>query len=147
MNRGVSLPLMVQRDIKKHSTRRVFQRICFDNILKNRVDCSGLISEREGSISPVCFQGWLPNYWSHVFCPVCLANGWVFVYLAPLKQMVPGCEPSLIGQTWHTLVGIPYYELCMLLWVMATGCSYFPVSYQIYHRLRGTIEYWCYLYL
>ena len=77
-------------------------------------DCSGLIPERERSISPVCFYGCLPNYYSHVYCPVRLMNGWVFVYLQLLKWIVRGCEPSLA-------YSVDYYQKCALFWVMVTG--------------------------
>ena len=46
------------------------------------MDCSGLVPEREGSISAVYFHWWLPNYYSHVYCPVCLVNGSDIVGLA-----------------------------------------------------------------
>ena len=46
------------------------------------MDCSGLVPEREGSISAVYFHWWLPNYYSHVYCPVCLVNGSDIVCLA-----------------------------------------------------------------
>ena len=46
------------------------------------MDCSGLVPEREGSISAVYFHWWLLNYYSHVYCPVCLVNGSDIVCLA-----------------------------------------------------------------
>ena len=115
-----SLPLIVQRDKKKHSTRRVLQCICSDNILKNR-QCLSTYSCRMS----VCYYAEYEP--SRRYFTVNLMD-----FSKPINVKTTGSVPLDMKLFMYLL----NWKYCgPQFWHFN-----FPIRSQSYHRPRCTIE-------